>query len=274
MYGFHASCLLSGVLTKLALSLESFVGAFTQIEHCSIFPHVSLLKQVLDMFWLILPLPILCYKAEVCCVLAQTCPYRRSKFFLQGAAGRIAVVNKCVLLICSVLAWFCLYCNPSLSSNTDKNSKAFQFIGTLLNQQLHGPWHRFPICFSHRAEWPKDHFIPPYVPRFRNDWEPPLLNFMGAPKEQELNHLAESVANVAEQQRKQEMKRLSSKVSSCKSVLLISWGQHQPLPPWGQYSGTCLEKPCSGTCSVGVSSLHSALELQETKYLFSRQKCN
>ncbi|NXE40327.1 EPS8 kinase, partial [Ptilorrhoa leucosticta] len=61
-----------------------------------------------------------------------------------------------------------------------------------------------------RAEWPKDHFIPPYVPRFRNGWEPPLLNFTGAPKEQELNHLAESVANVAEQQRKQEMKRLSS----------------------------------------------------------------
>ncbi|XP_015483228.1 epidermal growth factor receptor kinase substrate 8 isoform X1 [Parus major] len=61
-----------------------------------------------------------------------------------------------------------------------------------------------------RAEWPKEHFIPPYVPRFRNGWEPPLLNFTGAPKEQELNHLAESVANVAEQQRKQEMKRLSS----------------------------------------------------------------
>ncbi|XP_051474422.1 epidermal growth factor receptor kinase substrate 8 isoform X2 [Apus apus] len=61
-----------------------------------------------------------------------------------------------------------------------------------------------------RADWPKDHFIPPYVPRFRNGWEPPLLNFMGAPKEQELNNLAESVANVAEQQRKQEMKRLST----------------------------------------------------------------
>ncbi|NXX75862.1 EPS8 kinase, partial [Urocolius indicus] len=61
-----------------------------------------------------------------------------------------------------------------------------------------------------RADWPKDQFIPPYVPRFRNGWEPPLLNFMGAPKEQELNHLAESVANVAEQQRKQEMKRMST----------------------------------------------------------------
>ncbi|XP_068804310.1 epidermal growth factor receptor kinase substrate 8 isoform X2 [Struthio camelus] len=61
-----------------------------------------------------------------------------------------------------------------------------------------------------RADWPKEQFIPPYVPRFRNGWEPPLLNFVGAPKEQELNHLAESVANVAEQQRKQEMKRLST----------------------------------------------------------------
>lgn len=65
-----------------------------------------------------------------------------------------------------------------------------------------------------RADWPKDQFIPPYVPRFRNGWEPPLLNFMGAPKEQELNHLAESVANVAEQQRKQEMKRLSTEPPS------------------------------------------------------------
>ncbi|KAG3292316.1 epidermal growth factor receptor kinase substrate 8 isoform X1 [Ictidomys tridecemlineatus] len=65
-----------------------------------------------------------------------------------------------------------------------------------------------------RAEWPKEQFIPPYVPRFRNGWEPPMLNFMGAPMEQDMYHLAESVANVAEHQRKQDMKRLSNEHST------------------------------------------------------------
>lgn len=65
---------------------------------------------------------------------------------------------------------------------------------------------------SHRAEWPKEQFIPPYVPRFRNGWEPPMLNFMGVPTEQDMYQLAESVANVAEHQRKQDSKRLPSEV--------------------------------------------------------------
>nr|XP_031299906.1 epidermal growth factor receptor kinase substrate 8 isoform X1 [Camelus dromedarius] len=65
-----------------------------------------------------------------------------------------------------------------------------------------------------RAEWPKDQFIPPYVPRFRNGWEPPMLNFMGAPVEPDLYHLAESGANVAEHHRKQETKRLPPEHSS------------------------------------------------------------
>uniref|UniRef100_A0A8I3VWG9 Epidermal growth factor receptor kinase substrate 8 n=1 Tax=Callithrix jacchus TaxID=9483 RepID=A0A8I3VWG9_CALJA len=73
---------------------------------------------------------------------------------------------------------------------------------------LGGPW------MKARAEWPKEQFIPPYVPRFRSGWEPPMLNFTGAPMEQDLYQLAESVANVAEHQRKQEMKRLSTEHSS------------------------------------------------------------
>ncbi|NXC14027.1 EPS8 kinase, partial [Corythaeola cristata] len=87
--------------------------------------------------------------------------------------------------------------------------QVFPFLELTLLQDQERP-NSSLIYFLYRADWPKDHFIPPYVPRFRNGWEPPLLNFMGAPKEQELNQLAESVANVAEQQRKQEMKRLST----------------------------------------------------------------
>lgn len=64
----------------------------------------------------------------------------------------------------------------------------------------------------YRAEWPKEQFIPPYVPRFRSGWEPPMLNFMGAPMEQDMYQLAESVANAAEHQRKQDSKRMSTEV--------------------------------------------------------------
>ncbi|KAG8513794.1 Epidermal growth factor receptor kinase substrate 8 [Galemys pyrenaicus] len=64
-----------------------------------------------------------------------------------------------------------------------------------------------------RAEWPKEQFIAPYVPRFRNGWEPPLLNFTGPPVEQELYQSAESVANATEHQRKHETKRLSPEQS-------------------------------------------------------------
>ncbi|ETE65401.1 Epidermal growth factor receptor kinase substrate 8 [Ophiophagus hannah] len=86
-----------------------------------------------------------------------------------------------------------------------------------------------------RAEWPKEHFISPYVPRFRNGWEPPLLSFMGAPNEQELNQLAESVANVAEQQRKQEMKRLSSEFLNC-GMLLVEIALSSPKPSFSSDS--------------------------------------
>ncbi|XP_039732368.1 epidermal growth factor receptor kinase substrate 8 isoform X1 [Pteropus medius] len=64
-----------------------------------------------------------------------------------------------------------------------------------------------------RAEWPKEQFIPPYVPRFRNGWEPPMLNFMGAPVEQDIYQLVGSVAGAAEQHR-HETKRYATEQSS------------------------------------------------------------
>ncbi|XP_012880500.1 PREDICTED: epidermal growth factor receptor kinase substrate 8 [Dipodomys ordii] len=33
-----------------------------------------------------------------------------------------------------------------------------------------------------RAEWPREQFIPPYVPRFRLGWEPPALDSLGPPQ--------------------------------------------------------------------------------------------
>jgi epidermal growth factor receptor kinase substrate 8 len=45
-----------------------------------------------------------------------------------------------------------------------------------------------------------------------------MLTFMGAPVEQDLYQLAESVANVAEHQRKQDIKRLSTEVLSCNLI--------------------------------------------------------
>ncbi|KAG7454494.1 hypothetical protein MATL_G00260300 [Megalops atlanticus] len=57
-----------------------------------------------------------------------------------------------------------------------------------------------------RLEWPKDHHFPPYTPRFRDGWEPPVLAFMGHPREQELTQLAQSLAH-AEVQRQEEMAR-------------------------------------------------------------------
>lgn len=78
------------------------------------------------------------------------------------------------------------------------------------------------LLFFSRTEWPKEQFIPPYVPRFRNGWEPPMLNFMGAPMDQDLYQLAESVASVAEHQRKQEIKRLSTEVKLLTSLIFAA----------------------------------------------------
>ncbi|XP_065807282.1 epidermal growth factor receptor kinase substrate 8a isoform X3 [Labrus bergylta] len=58
-----------------------------------------------------------------------------------------------------------------------------------------------------RLEWPKDHYFPPCVLRFRDGWEPPVLPAMVAvaPSREELNQLAESLAN-AEIMRHEELR--------------------------------------------------------------------
>ncbi|XP_077931788.1 epidermal growth factor receptor kinase substrate 8 isoform X4 [Halichoerus grypus] len=91
---------------------------------------------------------------------------------------------------------------------------AIEFLNFTVNNDERQLWMSLgETWMKARAEWPKEQFIPPYVPRFRNGWEPPMLSFMGAPMEQDLYQLAESVANVAEHQRKQETKRLSTESS-------------------------------------------------------------
>ncbi|XP_072448291.1 epidermal growth factor receptor kinase substrate 8-like protein 2 isoform X2 [Chiloscyllium punctatum] len=63
-----------------------------------------------------------------------------------------------------------------------------------------------------RADWPKEQHVPPYVPRFRNGWEPPLENFRGVPWELDLHQVADSTTDV--QRRQEEMRRQSEEYSS------------------------------------------------------------
>ncbi|KAK7896743.1 hypothetical protein WMY93_022068 [Mugilogobius chulae] len=56
-----------------------------------------------------------------------------------------------------------------------------------------------------RLEWPKDHYFPPCVLKFRDGWEPPVIPLVTPSREQELTQLAESLAN-AEIQRNEELK--------------------------------------------------------------------
>ncbi|XP_067110441.1 LOW QUALITY PROTEIN: epidermal growth factor receptor kinase substrate 8a [Osmerus mordax] len=55
-----------------------------------------------------------------------------------------------------------------------------------------------------RLEWPKDHYFPPCTLQFRDGWEPPMLAYVGQPREHELTQLAESLAH-AEVQRQEEV---------------------------------------------------------------------
>ncbi|KAM7378620.1 hypothetical protein PAMA_013500 [Pampus argenteus] len=55
-----------------------------------------------------------------------------------------------------------------------------------------------------RLEWPKDHYFPPCLLRFRDGWEPPALPSVTLSQEQELTELTESFASADVQRLAQE----------------------------------------------------------------------
>ncbi|XP_032894928.1 epidermal growth factor receptor kinase substrate 8-like protein 2 isoform X2 [Amblyraja radiata] len=79
-----------------------------------------------------------------------------------------------------------------------------------------------------RADWPRDIHVPPYVPKFRNRWEPPLENFRGVPWELDAPHGPEM-----DGQRRQEEMRSSVEQSMAPSF----------PPPNGNYEAQGLHPP-------------------------------
>ncbi|KAK2882795.1 epidermal growth factor receptor kinase substrate 8a isoform X2 [Channa argus] len=65
-----------------------------------------------------------------------------------------------------------------------------------------------------RLEWPKDHYFPPCVLKFRDGWEPPVMPAVTPSREQELTQLAESLANAEVQRQEELMLRLAQEQSA------------------------------------------------------------
>lgn len=78
---------------------------------------------------------------------------------------------------------------------------------------------RCPV--SCRLEWPKDHYFPPCVLKFRDGWEPPALPSTPS-RERELTQLAESLSAADVQRHEELSSRLAQEVCTCR---------HTPLPP-------------------------------------------
>uniref|UniRef100_A0A671WTS2 EGFR pathway substrate 8a, signaling adaptor n=1 Tax=Sparus aurata TaxID=8175 RepID=A0A671WTS2_SPAAU len=60
-----------------------------------------------------------------------------------------------------------------------------------------------------RLEWPRDHYFPPCVLRFRDGWEPPVFPSAAPSREQDLTQLAESLATAEILRREEMMMRLA-----------------------------------------------------------------
>ncbi|XP_029901312.1 epidermal growth factor receptor kinase substrate 8a isoform X2 [Myripristis murdjan] len=84
-----------------------------------------------------------------------------------------------------------------------------------------------------RLEWPKDHYFPPCVLRFRDGWEPPALPYVAQSREQELAQLAETLAH-ADIQRHEEVKhRLAQEQAA---------GQHFPSTDGYAFSNSAYKR--------------------------------
>ncbi|KAM5172214.1 epidermal growth factor receptor kinase substrate 8 isoform 2-T6 [Mantella aurantiaca] len=91
---------------------------------------------------------------------------------------------------------------------------SIDFLNFILNEEEKKLWWSLGETWTKsRMEWPKDQFIPPYIPRFRNGWEPPLLNFIGMPKDPDMNHPADSIPNMTDLQWKQDIRSLPNESS-------------------------------------------------------------
>lgn len=76
---------------------------------------------------------------------------------------------------------------------------AIDFLQFVLNFEEKQLWLSLGDLWSKsRMEWPKEQFIPPYIPRFRNGWEPPLLNFGVVSKESERIQMVELLSDTPE----------------------------------------------------------------------------
>ncbi|XP_072128531.1 epidermal growth factor receptor kinase substrate 8-like protein 2 isoform X2 [Mobula birostris] len=66
-----------------------------------------------------------------------------------------------------------------------------------------------------RADWPRDHHVPPYVPKFRNGWEPPLENFRGVPWELDAHQGTEATTDTPRRQEEVRRASMEQAVAPC-----------------------------------------------------------
>ncbi|XP_077324730.1 epidermal growth factor receptor kinase substrate 8 isoform X6 [Lithobates pipiens] len=110
---------------------------------------------------------------------------------------------------------------------------AIDFLSFILNEEEKKLWWSLGDTWTKsRMEWPKDQFIPPYIPRFRNGWEPPLLSFVGMPKELELNQPTNSIPNMTDLQQKREGRSLPNEFSRVPDSPNIDRNQEANTPKY------------------------------------------